>query len=126
MALSITATFDLIAPDLASDPNKAGFISLATTRTKSCFYGGNYTLAVAYLAAHMLTLSKKSGSGTGEMATGEIASKREGDLAISYHKSTAAIGQEALSLTPYGLSLLELRKSSGAFLGVTGGNDSGC
>ena len=123
MALGASAILDIIAPQYATDPNKSTFISLATGRTSSCFYGDNYTLAIALRAAHMLAMRDRGESGSGG---GELASKREGDLAVSFHKGTESDGDGDLALTSYGRQLQGLTQGSGAFIGVTGGNDDGC
>jgi hypothetical protein len=122
MAGDASAIFDIIAPRYASDPDKADFISLARDRTRENWYSANYEMAVALRAAHMIAfrdLAEATG-GTG----GEIASKREGDLGVSFHRGSGG-GASELARTSYGQQLLGLRKASGAFIGVTGGLDDG-
>lgn len=122
MSQGASAIFDIIAPQLASDPAKTDYISWARDRTNICYYGTQAERAVALRAAHMMTLDKLVQSSGG---SGEIASKREGDLSISYHKSSNGQGSD-LSSTGYGRQLIGLMEGSGAFIGVTGGNDNGC
>ena len=119
MAMTASQIIDLIAPGYASDPDKASFITLAKMQTSLCFYGDNYQFAVALRAAHMLVLRDRASGDAGP-----IASKREGDLAVSYGVGSTDGGD--LSLTHYGQQLQGLRKGSGAFIGVTGGLDNGC
>lgn len=127
MTQSASSIFDLIAPQYSSDASKNDFIVLARTRVSACFYNDNYEQAVALMAAHMMAMrdiSESSGA-----SGGEIASKREGDLAISYHKSTGGGSEstdEDLKKTNFGIQLIGLRDGSGAYVGVTGGNDDGC
>ena len=123
MALGASAILDIVAPQFATDPNKSDFITLATGRTNINFYGDNANLAIALRAAHMMTLRDLGeAGGTGG---GELASKREGDLALSFHKGSQSDSDGDLALTSYGRQLQGLTRGSGAFIGVTGGNDSG-
>jgi hypothetical protein len=125
---SASAIFDTIAPQYASDSNKASFIVLARDRTSLEFFGDNYEQAVALRAAHMMTLTNsRSSGGTGSSESGSVASKREGDLAISFAQGAGEIGIKSsdLSQTHYGVQLMGLIKGSGAFIGVTGGRDNG-
>lgn len=112
---------ETIAPQYNTDPKKASFILLAKDRTSADFFGTNYEMAVALRASHMMTLRDIAEAGGGG---GEIASKREGDLAISYHKS-GSNDDDDLSSTSYGTQLQGLKRGSGVFIGVTGGNDVG-
>jgi len=121
--MTASQILDLIAPQYMADPNKASFIILARGQTSLCFYGTNYERAVALRTAHMLALRDAAQSGAGG---GEVASKREGDLAIAYHKSTIGDGDSDLVLTIYGKQLMGLTAGSGPVIGVTGGNDDGC
>lgn len=120
MPQSASAIFDIIAPQYASDPDKADFISLARDRTNAGWYLANYEYAVALRAAHMITLTRTRADGE----SGSVTSKREGDLGIGYGSVGGGKGGE-LNLTHYGRQLEGLRKASGAFIGVTGGLDDG-
>lgn len=123
MAQTASSILDIIAPQYKTDPDKNDFISFARAQTSTCFYSTNTEMAIALRAAHMLVLRDRAESGN----SGEIASKREGDLAISFHKSSSSSpGGGDLGLTTYGQQLQGLRKGSGAFIGVLGGNDEGC
>lgn len=78
-----------IAPETANlDDNVVQeFAELATLQ--SCFGNAEIKkLARAYLAAHMITMSGRAGSG------GEVSSLKEGDLSISYATSNdvASVG----------------------------------
>lgn len=125
-----SSIFDKIAPQYITDPDKADFIALSRGQISTCFYGTNTELAVALRAAHMMVTrdiekAKYDSGGAG----GEIASKREGDLSVSYHKAesgNSSVKDLYLLLSSYGKQLAELRAGSGAFIGVTGGLDNGC
>lgn len=123
MALGASAILDVVAPQYATDPSKSDFLSLATGRTNTCFYGDNANLAIALRAAHMMAMRDRGKAGAGG---GELASKREGDLATSFHKSSESDGTGDLGLTSYGRQLQGLTQGSSPFIGVTGGNDNGC
>lgn len=120
MALTASQILPMIAPQFAAQANLADWIALSRESVNACFFGNNAERAVALYAAHMMTLSTRAG---GE--AGSIASKREGDLAISFAATGSGLDPD-LSQTSYGLQYLQLRKASGAFVGVTGGLDSGC
>jgi len=122
MSTGASAYFDIIAPQYASESNKSQYISLARARTSTCWYGDNAEYAIALRAAHMMMLDKRAQDNGGG---GEISSKREGDLAISYHKGQSS-GNSDLSLTPYGRQLMGMRRERGTLIGVTGGRDDGC
>ncbi len=127
MSKTASAWLGIIAPQFDSDPDRNDFLQLARDRTSTCFYGDNTELAVAYRAAHELVMRDRGISTVIGGSSGEIASKREGDLAISFHKgNVSSKGDADLSLTSYGVQLIGLRAGSGAFIGVTGGLDDGC
>lgn len=92
-------------------------------QTSRCFYGANADRAVALRAAHMLSLDKSVLRTNGE--TGAISSKKEGDLSIGF-VAGAGQGINDLDQTHYGKQLKGLRKGSGSFIGVSGGNIRGC
>ena len=119
MAQSASAILDIIAPQFQSDPNKADVIALARGRTSRNVFGDNYEYAVALRAAHMLTLISQQQSGT----AGNVASKTEGDLSISF--SAAEDSGGSLHLTTYGQQLKQLIRENVVGIGITGGNDVG-
>jgi len=121
--MSASSLFDLFAPQYATDPGKDDFIIVARTRVTTCFYGSTpkSEQAVALIAAHLMTLAKTRPSGE----AGNLQSKREGDLSASYFNTEDA-GADDLGMTKYGKQLMGLRRGSGPFIGVTGGNDNGC
>lgn len=93
-----------IAPELSSveTGRRERILALADARTASGLYPDDVrVLAVAYLAAHMLSAS---GSAT---VTGAVVSKTVGPLSISYASPDAS----EFGLTSYGRELLALQKS---------------
>jgi hypothetical protein len=71
-----------IAPNLVVDSAiKNSFISMSKDETDASLFESvdKYNMAVAYLAAHFLSLSKKSGD-----SKGVVVMEKEGDLQISY------------------------------------------
>lgn len=125
MSDSATSILDKIAPQFAADGDKAWFVSQARRRTNTCVFGVNTELAVAYRAAHMMTKRDIAGNTGG--SGGSLASKREGDLAVSFQPSSSGgSGASDLNETSYGNDLLGLIKGNIPAVGVTGGNDDGC
>lgn len=127
--MTASAILDIIAPQFKDDTDKASFISLARGQTSSCFYGTKTEQAVALRTAHMMALRDIAEAQASLGGAGEIASKREGDLAISFHKSSAnGESKDAdLNLTSYGKQLIGLRAGSGPFMGVLSEEcDNGC
>jgi len=117
-----SAILDVIAPQFSAHPNKADFLVLAESRTNACYYGAQANYAIALRAAHLLTLVSTRPNGE----TGNISSKSEGDLSLSYGGSGQAGNDGDLPATYYGQQLLSLRRGSGVAIGVTGGWDQGC
>lgn len=123
-----------IAPGLAADAAALPvFLDMARQRTNAAFYGAKYAQAVALLAAHLwvLTGSSSPAGGNAEAgSTGSVASKREGDLSISYSSPASALASRGaaeaeFAQTRYGLQLLALRKGCGPFIEVPG-DGCGC
>lgn len=83
-----------IAPEFAGI-DATDMIALAELRIAPNLCGDQRPLLVAYLAAHMLTMAARNGSG----GAGAVTSLKEGQLAIGY-ASTGTIG--ALGSTSYG------------------------
>lgn len=122
MSLTVVQILDMIAPQFVADTNKLSFIELATMRTNANVFGENYNLAVALRSAHMLTLSKRASGDAGQ-----VSSKREGDLQISYFQDSSASSTDNgdLGMSHYGKQLIGLINGVIPAVGVTGGNDNG-
>lgn len=92
--------FDMIAPELAGNANKADAIALAETQTGKA-YGDAREHAVALLAAHILTVANREGQ------SGAVSTIKEGNLSIGYQGSVSGY----LGTTSYGAELDRLRRS---------------
>lgn len=104
---SVDTILVLIAPELASKPQQTRYdmITLATAMT-SFGCGTTRDMAIAYLAAHMLTVSGRSG------IAGQVTSEKEGELARSYGSVSDASGEGAgYALTSYGQEYLRMMNS---------------
>lgn len=116
MSLTTTEILSAICPALVTDPSYSVYVQMAEQRTSSCFFGANYTMAVALRAAHQFTLAQRT---LGE--SGTISSKSESKISISFVNAVGA-KDKALAQTHYGLTLLELidATSPAASIAVTG------
>lgn len=124
MSQSVQTILEAIAPAVAASAGVDVYISLATSRTSTCYYGEQTNYAIALRSAHIGSLALRGG-GSGD--AGSIASKKEGDLAISYSSTSKGLDSDSdLAQTSYGLQLIDLRDSLNASIGVTGGHDTGC
>lgn len=92
---------EAIAPELKGDENLIAHVNLADQETGKVF-GDSRDHAVALLAAHTLTLSKRGGSG------GPVTGESEGSLSRSYG---GIQGASQLDSTSYGMELNRLRRS---------------
>jgi len=97
-ALSLLAT---VAPDVGCSANAPLAVQMAEQRIGQHF-GGKREQAVAYLAAHILTVGEIGGA-----AAGPVTSEREGDLARSYGVSAGGGGLET---TAYGREFQAIRQ----------------
>lgn len=109
-----------IAPQFDDATGRQTFLDLSESRTSETRFGNQRPEAVAYRAAHMMALSSQTGAWAGG-GTGAIASKKEGDLAVSFHGPQGGKAEDAyFSQTSYGQMLLDLIRSRGPAMGVTG------
>lgn len=123
-----------IAPTLAASGSSGVFVEMARERTNAEFYGVKYNQAVALMAAHVWFLmgagNGGAGSGSAEAGSvGNITSKREGDLSVTYGGAQSMQGADAsdaeLSQTRYGLQLLALRRGCSPLARVVTGGRHG-
>lgn len=96
----------VIAVEMLSDPSYRTYITLAQNQTSQTYFGVNYALAVALLAAHMWVLNKKR---AGE--SGVTTYRAEGRVMQSF--GGIGVIKEGLRLTNYGMQYEDLVKSSG-------------
>ncbi len=113
---SVLQILQVIAPDLYTDANRDFYITEAECLTNACFFGTKYNRAVALRAAHMWKLDETRQAG-GD--AGQVVSKKEGDLSISYSQSNTKNGDD-LSLTYYGMQLQSLIKGGPGAVTITG------
>lgn len=99
--MAIIDVFRDIAPEFSAISNEQvqRFIGYVTCHVSQSVFGCDYELAVAYLAADMMSITKRSAA-----TTGMITSKREGDLALGYK-----VPDDTSYVTTYGQKFLQLR-----------------
>lgn len=107
-----------IAPQIAASAAIDTHITLAQLQTSKCAFGAKYELAVALRAAHTALLAESRPGGE----TGNIASKSEGELSVSFGGSGFS-SDAYLSSTHFGQQLLSLTKGSVLPMSVTGQSD---
>lgn len=109
-----------IAPQFDDATGRQAILDLSESRTSETRFGTQRSEAVAYRAAHVLALSSQTGAWAGG-GTGAIASKKEGDLAVSFHAPAGTKSEDAyFAQTSYGQMLLDLIRSRGPAMMVTG------
>lgn len=127
MSLTIEQHFDRVTQGAyTTDPYKADYITAAKSQTSPCYYGRNYNLAVALLAAHYITLNTDPAR-SGSAVSGAVSSKKEGGISVSFSGAAAAISggtNPDLAQTTHGMQLMALQKGAGPFMGVTGTRSS--
>jgi hypothetical protein len=91
-----------IAPEFSAvnDAAVTRFIGYITCQVSQDYFGCDYELALAYLAADMIAISQRRGG-----VTGQINMKKEGELAIGYTPP-----KDDRYVTTYGQSFLTLMK----------------
>ena len=119
--MSASSVLSIIAPQFDTIANRNEYINLAELRVNRCWFREKADLAVALMAAHLITLNTTRTDGD----AGTITSKREGDLSVTY-AVTPSNGDSSIGMTHYGLQFKELRDECGFIFGVTGGNDYVC
>ena len=97
--MSVLGKLNLIAPEFSTLANLQDYINLAEEQVsaKMC----KRELAVAYLAAHIISMANRGG------AAGAIASESEGGLSRSF----GPLDNNLLASTSYGQEYLRLLKS---------------
>ena len=108
-----------IAPQFDDATGRQTILDLSESRTSETRFGNQRPEAVAYRAAHVLTLTSQTGAWSGG-GSGSINSKTEGSLSVSFGNTTSKDDDAFLSQTGYGKMLLELIRSRGPAMMVTG------
>lgn len=111
----IKGYFDAIAPSMASDARFTVFLEMAEPRCDRNYFGDLWRQAMAYLVAHTMEMSNRSGS-----ESGSILSRHEGDISVTYGTAEAEAGE--LGITTYGRAYRSLLQQCSAGFIVTGGN----
>lgn len=89
------------------------FISRAACRVSSDVFGDCYNDALAYMTAHMMTVSGATGVAGMGAAAGPVASEKVGDVetryAVQSGQNAGPTRSEDLGATAYGRAFLQLR-----------------
>jgi len=97
--MSVSSLLSTIAPQFDSVTGRADFIALAELQVNRCLLGEKADIGTAYFAAHLIQISQDSATSGG--SSGEITSKKEGDLSVSYGNFAPKDGS-GLSATSWG------------------------
>lgn len=112
--MAVLDTVKAIAPTQTTGMTDSAinvFIELAVERLGPCQWGDLYSQGVAYLAAHLLTITARGGSGGGTGAAGPVQQEMAGRVMVSYANAAASGGSGSdLNSTPYGQEFLALRR----------------
>jgi hypothetical protein len=102
MTQTIDAFLTTIGQEFAAMPQAQRFIAIeiASLQVSEKVFRRLYNTAVAYLAAHILTIRSRNSYG------GTVSSAKEGDLALSFTGKS----DHLLATTAYGQQFLQLRQ----------------
>ena len=102
--MTVLDVLSLIAPafDSLSEEVRQSYIDLVTPQVSSCLFGADYELAIAYLAADLITQAQQTPS-----TSGTATMKKEGDLQVMYGSLTPS---ESGYTTKYGRMFDVLKK----------------
>jgi len=102
--ITISQIIDAIAPELSDFDagQRQIIIDIASMRLSEKHFKQVYNQAVALMAAHLMTISKRNGN------SGSVTSVKEGDLSIGYGNSFQ--DGKRLDATSYGSELLTLMR----------------
>ena len=106
MAENVTNLVKAIAPELRDRPSADfdTFTELADPWLDEAVWASKYRSGLAYLVAHLMTLSSVDRAGAG----GPITSESVGAVSVSYGSSGDS--EEELGSTAYGQTFVSLRK----------------
>lgn len=107
--------FEAIAPEFAGSARADVFLSMAARRLSPRTFGRLYPEAVAYLAAHLLTMSPEDG-GAEAASAGPVVSRGAGSLSVSYGAvgGLVDVSDSTLAQTRYGREYLAILRSRSA------------
>lgn len=103
---------NIVAPEFDSHAMRDDFLTIAASLLDSTTFGGQISLAGAYLAAHMLKLQPDSTGSPSATTAGPVTSKKAGGLAESYASlySATSASDAWLMRTTYGQHFLYIRR----------------
>lgn len=111
--MAISDIIDDIAPEfLNEDPARVTrFIGYTELQVSQDEFGDKYDIAVAYLTAHMLSLSNRNDEEGTNGTSGKLTQRKEGDLTVSFALPQGLDQSKdgTLLLTSYGIEYLRLR-----------------
>jgi hypothetical protein len=108
------AYLTMVAPALATDERALDMLALCEQQHTAARWGDVYSLAMAYLCAHMLTINPTTAPASGG-ASGAVTSRTAGGTSETYAQTaTANASDSELMRTVYGLQYLRLRRSRAA------------
>ena len=110
--MALRDTFNTIAPGLATDPLADDILAIAAGLLEYTVWLDKYELGVAYLAAHMLAISRRAEeNGPGGGGSGPVTGARAGEVSVQFGQSTIVSKDMAYyGTTPYGLIFLNLMR----------------
>lgn len=120
MSLTLRQTFDAIAPAYATHAGVDDMLTLATQRVDLGVLGDQASLAVSYLAAHMLELAQRAANGT--VGVGPITGERAGQVSRNYAQPNwSGTPLQYYGSTQYGVEYLNIiRATAGTKWASTG------
>jgi hypothetical protein len=112
--MSSVALLEKVAPEFVDDARADFALEEAATLHAVAPWGAAYALAMAYYAAHTLTMQDRAAAGGA--SGGEVTARSAGDLSESYATSATAAtsGSDFLTETIYGRKYLSIRRSRSA------------
>ena len=105
--MATSALVQAIAPEFKTKSNEEiqVFLDLALLKLDEEAWGSKYKYGVAYLAAHMLTMSARAGVG------GAVIREQVGEISQAYSSPTSDAKHDQYLATSYGAEYLSLRNS---------------
>ena len=101
--------------EFAASPRLGAWVKAAMFRVGRCYFGKAYVYALSLVVSHKAAMEARGSDGQ----AGQVTSKREGDLSVSY--GNAGNGGGDLAATSYGQAFLSLLEQYSRRPGITGG-----
>lgn len=128
--MTTPATVRALAPEYAAETDEVlmTYLDFAAQRLDARAFGGVYAQAVAYLAAHILTIARRGvaggaggGAGAGQGASGAVTAVSTGDWSVSFagglngsEGGVDTLAEASLMTTRFGKEFLALRRTRAA------------